>query len=170
MNSKADWYTSYIEAHFERVESFFKKNTHSLLIHTSLRSSYLRGDWLLTCFILKLDFVESFGDEEALKNIEDNGDFNSSNSSSLVCDFLTIDDLFLLRWYLLPTSPTKLAMEDGVGGEYTMGPAMHGKLFTTSFPSSMSFCSKFQTKLRKIHIAHQTAKHQHFKISNEKSI
>lgn len=97
---------------------------------------------------MKVDFVESFEDEEALKNIEDNGDFNSSNSSSLVCDFLTIDDLFLLRWYLLPFSPTMLAMEDGVGDEYTMGPAMHGKLFTSSFPSSISFCAKLEKKAK----------------------
>jgi len=33
-----------------------------------------------------------------------------------------------------------------------MGPAMHGKLLTNSFPSSMSFCAKIQTKLRKDHI------------------
>ncbi|WVZ15524.1 hypothetical protein V8G54_013090, partial [Vigna mungo] len=39
-----------------------------------------------------------------------------------------------------------LAMEDGVGAEYTMGPAMHGKLFTDSFPSSISLSESRASK------------------------
>jgi len=96
MNSKVDTHYTY-KLTLKECEIFLQEDYYSLLIQTSLSSSYLRGDWLLISFTLKLDFVETFGDEEALKNIEDNGDFNSSSSSSLVCDFLTIDDLFLLR-------------------------------------------------------------------------
>jgi hypothetical protein len=42
-----------------------------------------------------LGFVDT-GRDELLNKIEDKGEFNSSSSSSLVCDFLTTDDLLLL--------------------------------------------------------------------------
>lgn len=70
---------------------------HSLVIQTFLRSSYLTEDSLRLSFHLKLGFVLDTGEKEgSLNKIEDNGEFNSSSSSSLVYDFLTTDDLLLL--------------------------------------------------------------------------
>lgn len=113
----------------------------------SLSSSYLTADPLPISFDLELDFVGIDEEKEASNNIEDNGELNSSISSSLVYAFLTTQDLLLLSLSdSLPTSPIMVAMEVGEGGKYTMGDALHGKFLTHSFPYSTSSCFNFKTK------------------------
>lgn len=117
-----------------------------------MRSLYLTAEELRISFDFQVGFVECAEDMKPSSDIRDKGEFNSSSSSSLVYAFLTTEDLLFLSLDSLPTSPIMLAMEDAVGGKYTMGgAAMHGKFLTDSPPSSKSISSYIKLR-RKIKI------------------
>lgn len=110
-NTKTHIYNSFNR--WNRALLFLHMAVYSLLNHTFRRSSYR------TALSSPLDTLPGFiliCEARVSVKIKARGDLISSSSSSLVLDFLSIEEPHRLSWDLFPTSPIMSATEMGEGG------------------------------------------------------